>query len=193
MLGENTRVFKASLFVAPDRTADGINGRVSDNQVSFGSSDGVASFFLKRFLGCRLKTSPEVATREFFEATQDWINGLPDPTKRGRYEVALIAQMHEEGSSVTPKTFADKNLDTEDRAPYRRHLAEEEVPASRFAKDTRLIASRIRQMSIRFQQSTVRVSGKAEDVDEYVRINTPDAEAAPVEILDKVKEVRGGR
>jgi hypothetical protein len=153
----------------------------------------VASFFLKRFLGCRLKTAPEVATREFFEASQEWVNELPDPTKRGRYEVSLIAHMHEQGNTVTPNTFADRNLDVGDRASYRAHLAEKEAPSTRFVKDTRLIQSRIKQMSIRFQRSTVRVSGKPEDVDEYVRINTPDTEAAPVEILDRVKDVRGGR
>lgn len=193
MLGENTRVFKASLFTTSDGTADGIDGRVSDNQVSRGASGGVASFFLKRFLGCRLKTAPEVATREFFEASQEWINELPDPAKRGRYEVSLIAHMHEQAATVIPNTFADRNLDAGDRASYRAHLTERDAPSTRFAKDTRLIQSRIKQMSIRFQRSTVRVSGNPEDVDEYVRINAPDADAAPVEILDNVKDVRGGR
>ncbi|MGH2797297.1 MAG: nucleoid-associated protein [Thermoleophilaceae bacterium] len=193
MLGQNTRVFKASLFTTSDGTADAIEGRVSDSQVGFDASSGVASFFLKRFLGCRLKEAPDVATRAFFEASQEWINTLPDPVKRGRYEVALIAQMHDQSTTVIPATFADQNLDADDRAAYREYLAEKGAPTARLVKNTRLIESRIKQMSILFEHSSVRVSGRPEHVDEYVRINAPGGDAAPVEILDQVKGVRGGR
>jgi hypothetical protein len=193
MLGQNTRVFKASLFTSADGTAGGITGRVSDNQAGIVPGGSVASFFLRDFLGCRLKEAPDVATRAFFEASQEWINTLPDPVKRGRYEVALIAQMHDQAPTVTPSTFADHHLDARDRASYRAHLADQKAPTSRFEKNTALIEPRIKQMSIRFQQSSVRVSGNAGDVNEYVRINQPGTNAAPVEILDEVKEVRGGR
>jgi len=193
MLGQNTRVFKASLFTTSDGTVNGIAGRVSDNQASFEAGGGVASFFLSRFLGCRLKSAPDVATRAFFEATQEWINELSDPVKRGRYEVALLAEMHAQTRTITPQTFADGNLDVVDRAAYRAHLGGTDVPFTQFGKDTRLIDTRIKQMSIRFTKSSVRVSGKPGDVDQYVRINKPGSDAAPVEILDQVKDVRGGR
>jgi hypothetical protein len=193
MLGQNTRVFKASLFTCPNGTADGVLGRVSDNQAGQLADGGVASFFLERFLGCRLKQAPEVSTRAFFDATQEWINTLPDPVKRGRYEVGLIAQMQNTDLIITPNSFADQHLDTEDRASYRAHLREREAPTAQFKKDTALIAPRIRQMSIRFKKSTVRVSGNPNDVDEYVRINERGGDAAPVEILDEVEEIRGGR
>lgn len=192
MLGQNTRVFKASLF-STNGGADGIDGRVSDNQASFEAGGGVASFFLRRFLGCRLKSAPDVATREFFETAQAWINTVSDPAKRGRYEIALIAEMHSSATTITPQSFGDQHLDTSDRAPFRSHLEEHEAPIARFGKNTRLIDSRIKQMSIGFQRSTIRVSGKPGDIDAYVRINQPGADTAPVEILDQVKEVRGGR
>lgn len=192
MLGQNTRVFKASLFTTVG-DADGIAGRVSDNQVGFGVGDGIASFFLHRFLGCRLRIASDVATRAFFETTQTWINTLPDPVKRGRYEVALITEMHANATTVTPNSFADLHLDTPDRTPFRAFLAEQNAPSTRFGKDTRLIESRIKQMSIRFASSSVRVSGNPNDIEEYVRINEPGTNAAPVEILDQIKEIRGGR
>jgi hypothetical protein len=193
MLGQNTRVFKASLFKCSDGTPGGVNGRVSDNQAGQLADGGVAGFFLADFLGCRLKEAPEVATRAFFDATQVWINTLPDPVTRGRYEVGLIAEMNTTANTVTPKTFADQHLDVADRASYRAHLVQQGAPAARFSKDTTLISSRIKQMSIRFATSSVRVSGNPEDVDKYVRINPPSTAAAPVEILDAVEEIRGGR
>lgn len=194
MLGHNTRVFKASLFVAGADGVDALDGRVSDDQSSItDAGGGVAGFFLQRFLGCRLKEAPEVATRKFFETTQEWIAGLDDPVKQGRYEVALIAQMNHQSRYVTPRSFAESNFDQADRRAYREHLQAADAPGTRFAKDTRLIDSKIKQMSIRFETSSVRVSGAPDDVAEYVRINPPSADAAPVEILDQVKDIRGGR
>ncbi|MCW2999176.1 MAG: hypothetical protein JWN65_2725 [Solirubrobacterales bacterium] len=194
MLGQNTRVFKASLFTVSDGTAAGLEGLVSDDQSTVTDlSGGIASFFLQKFLGCRLKEAPAIATRKFFESTQDWINTVTDPIKRGRYEVALIASMNSQSRFVVPKTFADQNLDQSDRPPYRKYLADTAAPVSRFPKDVGLIAPKIRQMSISFEKSSVRVSGKPDDINDYVKINRPDGGAAPVEIHDHVKDVRGGR
>jgi hypothetical protein len=193
MLGRNTRVFKASLFVTSDGATTGLDGLVSDDQASISDGGGVAGFFLSRFLGCRLKEAPEVATRKFFEATQDWINSLGDPVKQGRYEVALIAQMNHTATTVVPRSFASSNLDTQDRNPYLQHLAAEGAPTARFAKNNRLIEPKIQQMSIRFQNSNIRVSGSPDAVQQYVQINPPSTDGASVEITDDVEEIRGGR
>jgi 37-kD nucleoid-associated bacterial protein len=193
MLGRGTRIFKASLFVTGEETPGSLEGRVSDDQSAIADqSGGVANFFLRKFLGCKLKEAPDVATRMFFETSQQWINAIEDPVKRGRYEGALIAQMNHQSNSVVPSTFADGNLDSEDRRLFREHLAEHKAPTTRFIKDTRLIAPKIRQMSIRFEKSNVKVSATPQAFDEYVRINTPSGDRAPVEIFDEVRDVRGG-
>lgn len=186
MLGKNTRVFKASLFKPVGK--DDLDGLVSDTQRNDPTAD-VANFFLRRFLGCRLKVAPDVATRQFFTATQEFINTIPDPEKKARYEIALIAAMNTPGQTMTPGSLANQ-LDTEDRQPFRNVLAQQGAPTGRFDKDNRLIAGQLRQLVFGFERSRLRLSGPPEDVEEFVRIN-PEG-GAPVEIHDQIDDVRGG-
>lgn len=186
MLGKNTRVFKASLFAM---TQNEIDGLVSDSQSSDAKSE-VANFFLHRFLGCKLKTAPDVATKTFFTASQEFINTLDDPEKQARYEIALIAAMNAPGRTMTAGSLINQ-LDVRDRAALRRFLGQSEAPTGRFEKDTRLVAAQLRQMVFGFRESKLRLSGPPEDVERFVQFNE-GADAAPVEIHDQVKDVRGG-
>lgn len=195
MLGKNTRLFKSSLFVSAGGD-DGValDGLVSDDQRGYDPASEVANFFLGRFLGCRLKTAADVATKHFFEATQDWINdAVAEPEKKARYEIALLQQMNATATTIVPNSFAKDNLDVSDRQNYRRYLQEREAPSTRFDKDLKLVERRVRQMSMAFEQSDLRLSGSSEAIDRYVKVKPDDAEGAPVEIHDRVKRVRGGR
>lgn len=186
MLGKNTRVFKASLFAQDEGALEGL---VSDAQRSDTKIE-VANFFLHRFLGCRLRTAPDVATKAFFAASQEFINTLDDPEKQARYEIALIAAMNTPGTTMTAGSIVNQ-LETHDRQPFRNFLRDHEAPTGRFDKDTRLIAAQLRQMVFGFRESRLRLSGPPEDVQRFVRFNEGE-QAAPVEIHDQVKDVRGG-
>lgn len=190
MLGENTKVFKASLFVVPDSAIDGL---VSDDQRGYDPHTEVAQFFLRRFLGCRLKTANDVATKAFFETTQEWINTkVDDDAKKARYEVALLAHVNAPSATITPKTFADDNLDVDDRKSYKNHLAERDAPTTTFDKDARLIERRIAQMTLA-THSGIRISGTREAIDERVTVNAQGLENPIIEVRDRLKDVRGGR
>jgi 37-kD nucleoid-associated bacterial protein len=192
MLGKNTKLFKASLFVAPDANADAIDGLVSDDQRGYDPQSEVAQFFLSRFLGCRLKTQADVATKAFFEAGQAWINTVPDEAKKTRYELALLAQMNAPTRTITPNAFAEQNLEVEDRTPFRNFLAEQNAPTSVIDKDTRLVDSRIKQMTMAMAESKIRVVGTPEAIDAYVSVNPDGPESPKLEIADRVRDVRGG-
>ena len=58
MLTGKTRVFKAALFTQHGTDLGGIEGIASDNQTARGTRFGIADFFLRRFLGCRLQEDP---------------------------------------------------------------------------------------------------------------------------------------
>ena len=60
MLSERNRVFKTGLFVAEGENIDEIDVHISDNQSSQGSSPKIATFFLEKFLGCKLKENPNI-------------------------------------------------------------------------------------------------------------------------------------
>ena len=193
MLGKNTKVFKASLFAVPDGVADAIDGIVSDDQRGYDPHSEVAQFFLRRFLGCRLKTAADVATKAFFETTQEFINAkVDDDATKARYEVALLAQMNAPSATITPKSFADDHLDVEHRTPYRDFLGERDAPSAVFDKDVRLVRSRITQMTLA-THSGIRISGTTDVIDERVTVNPAGAAEPVIEVRDRIKDVRGGR
>lgn len=193
MLGKNTKVFKASLFVVSDGRADALDGLVSDNQRGYDPHSEVAQFFLRRFLGCKLKTANDVATKAFFEISQEFTNAkVEDDATKARYEVALLAQMNAPTATITPKSFADDHLDVEDRKPYRDFLAERDAPTAAFDKDPRLVKNRIAQMTLA-TQSGIRISGTTDAIEQRVTVNPEDADEPVIEVRDRLKDVRGGR
>lgn len=191
MLGKHTRLFKASIFALD---GDGsIEGVVSDDQRGYHPTTEIATFFLSEFLGCRLRSAPDVSTKAFFEAAQGWIDGeVDDPEKKARYEIGLLQEMNRQAPNLVPNRFAEENLDVEDRQPFREALQAAEAPTTLFDKDLKLVASRIKRLSFRFAESELKLTGTAEDVDRFVTVNPPSSEAAPVEIHDRPDSIRGG-
>lgn len=193
MLGKHTRLFKASAFRLPGAGLDTLEGIVSDDQRGYNPTTEVATFFLARFLGARLRTAPDVATKSFFEATQGWIESeVTEPEKKARYEIALLGEMNRQAHTLSPNAFATENFDAEDRQRYRSFLEAAEVPTSSIEKDLKLIAPRVKRLSMRFVESKLKLSGPPEDVEKFVTVNSTDSDSAPVEIHDHIDEVSGG-
>jgi len=193
MLGKHTRLFKASVFHLPGTELSSLDGLVSDDQRGYDPTTEVATFFLARFLGARLRTAPDVATKSFFEATQGWIESkVAEPEKKARYEIALLGEMNRQSHTLSPNSFAKENLDTADQQGFRDYLAEAEAPTSTIEKDLKLVASRVARLSMRFAQSKLKLSGPPEDIDRFVTVNSADSDGAPVEIHDQIDEISGG-
>lgn len=193
MLGKHTRLFKASAFHMPDGSLDTLAGIVSDDQRGYNPTTEVATFFLARFLGARLRTAPDVATKTFFEASQEWIEAeVTEPEKKARYEIALLGEMNRQAHSLTPNSFATENLDVDDRQSYRTFLTTAEAPTVSFEKDLKLVAPRVKRLSLRFMESKLKLSGPPEDVEKFVTVNPTESDAAPVEIHDRIDGISGG-
>jgi hypothetical protein len=190
MLGKNTKLFKASLFTA---AGEGVNGLVSDDQRGYDPHSEIAQFFLRRFLGCRLKRANDVTTKAFFEASQDWINTeVVDEPKKARYEIALLAQMNAPSRTIAIKDFADSSLDTADRTPYKEYVGTRGVPATTIEKDNKLIEVKIRQLTYATSQG-LRLSGPHEKMQELVDVRPDGPDGPVIEVRDGLKDVRGGR
>jgi hypothetical protein len=191
MLGKNTRVFKAALFT----TVDGgdIGGLVSDDQRGYDSRAEIAHFFLGRFLGCRLATSNDLATKAFFEGSQDWINNqVRDEQRKARYQLALLAHINSPSTTLKVKDFADQHLVVNDRQPYKEFMAGRDVPTGAFTKEPRLIASKVKQLTYATQNG-IRITAMPEPMQRYVKVRSGAGDGAKIEIHDELKDVRGGR
>jgi hypothetical protein len=193
MLGKHTRLFKASAFRMPGADLSSLDGFASDDQRGYDPTTEVATFFLARFLGAKLRTAPDVATKSFFEATQSWIETqVAEPEKKARYEIALLGEMNRQAHTISPNTFANENLDVADRQGYRDHLKAVEAPTGSIEKDLKLVSARVKRLSMRFAESKLKLSGPPGDIDKFVTINSADSDAAPVEIHDHIDEITGG-
>jgi hypothetical protein len=186
-LTDKTRVFKTSLFSAA--TDGGLQGRVSDDQRGHDTA-GVAGFFLSDFLGCRLRDSPEKSTLAFVRAVTEFINSDVDsPERRGQYQVALLASMQDQTTSLRPRTFASSHVETQDRPALLRRIREQDLdPDSAFPKDTTLV--RVAGFKMTFSSGMVLV-GSADDLRERVAMPKAASPGATVRVKDAIRSLEG--
>ena len=191
MLTDKTRVFKVGLFVQEGNTLESIDGFVSDNQSAQWHKSDVADFFLRGFLGCKLREEPRVTTRNYLDATEEWINDIvTDPVMKTRYEVATLAELQRNVGSINPRIFADQNLDLPDRQSYISHLQERQVPVTEFPKDNAMVEPRLRRISMELECGVV-ILGKTDVFQDKVHITEIDSGQSRIEIVDRVKGMKG--
>jgi hypothetical protein len=191
MLTNDTRVFKVALFDSTDvHDVDDLNGLVSDKQRFSSPEKRMADFFLKTFLGCRLRDDPAQVTSRFYVAAECFINEMvADPEKRARYHRALLAELTSQADTVHPKTFAEQHLDPADRQSFMAHVRSDGVTPAHFPRDTTLIESRLREEEF-ILDSGIRVRGRPDALDEHADISQ-DGEMLEMIIRDRLKSVKG--
>lgn len=193
MLTERTRVFKVGAFVPRGKTLETIEGLVSDKQRGYRPKTEVAAFFLNKFLGCTLAEEADVATKRFFQATEQFINEqVADPIQKARYHMALLAELQSERGSVRPRHFAEINFKVTDRQPFVDFIQSHGVSTSPIEKDVSLIQTQLQRMQIDFR-SGIAVFGTPESFEQHVKMKTLDGGAMRMEIEDQVKTVHGRR
>lgn len=153
VMTQNTKVFKTGIFRQTDDDEPEIEGWVADDQTGYGGSGKVvADFFVDRFLGCRLVDQPEILTKNFFDASERWINrAIGDPEERTAYLRALITEMVSNKAQIVPSGFSVEHLNGEHREHFMGALAERDAPTHAFQKDTSLIGNRLRDVEMRFK------------------------------------------
>lgn len=193
MLTEQTRVFKVGLFLQEGDSLASIDAAVSDKQRGYQPSTEIADFFLKKFLGCRLREEPEVVTKRFFQVAQDFVNTqISDPASRGRYEIALLASLSSEAPSLDPTAFACDYLLGRHRRAFVDSLADAGAPTRIFTKDIALIEHQLQRIQMNFESGVV-VVAPPETFDNEVKMESLDDGKTRLQIEDRMKDIRGKR
>ncbi len=193
MLTEKTRVFKVGLFLQEGDTLNTVWGQVSDKQRGERPVTEVAGYFLRTFLGCRLREEPEVTTKRFFQATQAFINDkVSDAATKARYHVALLATLNNQEDAVRPRDFAEEHLDIDERQLYMEWLFEEGVPTNEFPKDIGTIAGQLKRIQLDFEGGvTILATPEALGDRNHVSIDPLGDDLTRVVIEDRLKGMRG--
>jgi hypothetical protein len=185
MLTDSTKVFKAGVF-AIEGTA--LAGVASDHQRS---NHDVARFFLEKFLGCTYVEKPPVATKRFFEATEEFINRrIKDPRTQVKYQIALSAEMNNSRSQLRPRSFATDNLNAPDVEPYMKFLEENGALQSTY-KDTKLVEGRMAGLQLSFTSGTTVFAPPAALESRKVIVEATESGDARVTVTDKLRSTKG--
>jgi len=192
MLSKNTKVFKVGLFVQTGDTLETIEGSISDKQRGRFPVTEVADFFLKKFLGCRLYEAPEVTTKRFLRATEDFINKeVIDPQSKARYEIALLATLNSVEAEINPTTFAQQHLRVPDQQRYIESLDVADVPSRRpFQKDLTLIASTLSRVRLDFAGGAL-LMAPPEQFDDMVHVERLGDGRTRATIEDTLTDIHG--
>ncbi|GIF09512.1 nucleoid-associated protein [Actinoplanes siamensis] len=187
-LTSRSRVFKVGLFARSGMAEGMLNGWVADKQ---GASGRVAAFFLEDYLGCRHLEEPQEITKRFFETSFEWINTrVVNPSSRGRYAIAIMAEMQNQNPQLSTDRFAEVNMDADgDADDYSNYLESRNVPKM-FNKDKGLIASRIDRMQFKFTSGAVVYFPLSALEDGSVDVEELDDMRTQITLVGEAKEAR---
>jgi hypothetical protein len=189
VLTRGTRVFKVALFMQGDVTPAGqVKGRAADPQS--GSDGDVARFFLQIFLGCELAESDEVTTRRALRASEEFFNRtITDVQKRARYQVAMLAELESNRTTINLKAFANTNLAPEDRAPFTAAMQAAEVPVQPFGKDVDLVKKHLQKVKFVFEDGTSVLTSTASMDDGKVTVEPAADAKTRLEVVERLRRL----
>jgi hypothetical protein len=147
VLTDGTRLFKSVLFLKSGTGPDDFEGIACDDQRSFGSTDELAQFWM-RFLGCRLKEEPRVATKKFFEIAVRYVNdAVTDPVEKNTIYEHVVSELKSQKKQFSPKRFIEDYLPAEHQQSFTDFLGEHHVALRQFTLDISAIERRLRRRS----------------------------------------------
>lgn len=187
VLNKNTRVFKSGLFYMDGAE---IAGLVRDEQRGYLQDREVAYFFLKTFLGCKLKEEPDVTTKVFYDTVERFIREeVRDPEAKSRYTIAVQAELNSTALNVDTRHFARQHLEVEHQDMFEQRIREAGVPP-KFVKDVERIKTRLRSIRMDFDEEIALLASRRA-LDEVVKTEQRQNGKMHVEFDATLRDIRG--
>jgi 37-kD nucleoid-associated bacterial protein len=189
-LTDKTRIFKTAVVRVTDADdALTLYGSASDDQRGR-DQIGIADFFLATFLGCKLRTNPAKATKDFVSATQRFINDdVSSAERQARYLISMQARLDDQVLDITPRTFATTQLLAQDRPAFLQRVVEQGLdPNAAFQKDTSLVKTA--KFQVLFEHGMVLLAAREDMAADRLEI-ADAANGASVTINDSIKRLDG--
>lgn len=146
---------------------------VSDSQISQTDGKAAAQYFYSSFLGCGYPESSARTTREFYEATCEFLTDMDiSEEKRNDLHNALISYLKYENSDVVSATeFSDRYFDIDTRDQFSEHIEEKGLPLTAFTKDIEQISTRLKQRKLSFSKN-VKITAPSDVFKELIDIES---------------------
>lgn len=186
MLTKKTKLFKIVLFYL-DSNNEAV-GYLCDQQQGYFQTREVADFFLKDFLGCKLREEPSITTKKFFDTTEQFLNeaNLPAETKT-QIHTHLISELTNNNQTINVLDFARRSLAADKVQSFMTKLTENKVTQT-FTKDNLLIHDRIKKVQYEFE-SGIKILGEQKVVKEKLTLHNTDDGKTRIEFIDELTRV----
>ncbi|MBJ9577488.1 nucleoid-associated protein [Acinetobacter baumannii] len=162
LLTPNSKLFKTVGFYensSYDPASVDLNDKwtplIFDSQISKADGKASAEYFYRKFAGCGYLESDAKTTKQFYDATRNFILKLDKPSEE-KYELlnALTTYLKvDKSSAVDPIDFAETYFDIDTCDDFRNHLIENKIPTSSFIKDIEFIQSQLKLHKVTFNNS----------------------------------------
>lgn len=125
---------------------------ISDNQINQQDGKAAARYFYETFAGCGYPQSSARVTKQFYDATKEFIVSLPQTVeKKSDLLNALSTYLKvDQSATVNPIEFAKSYFDLSTQDSFKVFLGEKAVPTNAFAKDTAHIANELKSRRVIF-------------------------------------------
>lgn len=146
---------------------------ISDSQISQTDGKAAAQYFYSSFLGCGYPESSAKTTREFYEATCEFLTGMDiSEEKRNDLHNALISYLKYENTDVVSATeFSDRYFDVDTRDQFAEHIEDKGLPLTAFTKDIEQISTRLKQRKLSFSKN-VKITAPSDVFKELIDIES---------------------
>jgi hypothetical protein len=156
---------------------------VSDNQIAKGDGKAAAKYFYSDFLGCCYPESSARTTREFYNATCAFLDGLDisDEERSGLYNSLVTYLKHDKSEVINPIEFAESYLADDQIDIFSDYLESCGLPTA-FTKDIEQITSKLEYRKLSFSKK-VNITAPAEAFKNLIEITSieQDENGFPVE------------
>ncbi|WP_422491185.1 nucleoid-associated protein [Endozoicomonas sp. ALE010] len=161
LLTPATKLYKTGAFFQKNSNSesDDLNSKwevlVSDSQISQTEGKAAAHYFYSSFLGCGYPETSARTTKQFYEATCDFLNDMDvSEEKRNDLHNALVSYLkHENSDVVNPSEFSSRYFDVETRDSYSEFLEDKEIPTTAFTKDVEHISGKLKTRKLSFSKN----------------------------------------
>ncbi|KOE96513.1 nucleoid-associated protein [Vibrio parahaemolyticus] len=192
LLTPATKLYKTAGFFAKeadisDKTNNNLNDvwhvSISDSQISQTDGKAAAHYFYSSFLGCGYPESSARTTREFYEATCEFLTSMDiSDEKRNDLHNALVSYLKYENTDVvSANEFSERYFDVDTRDQFAEHIEDKGLPLTAFTKDIEQISTKLKQRKLSFSKN-VKITAPSDVFKELIEIEsiTENSNGEPV-------------
>jgi hypothetical protein len=145
VFGDAVRIYKIAVLSKAASSTGQLAGTLADEQ----NGAGQAAYYLRTFLGMKLREEPPVLTEQYMERMGAVVNKSTMPVdKKVDAQMALLAGLKSNAPDIDAQRFIREFIPVEYHSQIRDLAQQAEVPLVRFAKDVSRVSSRLVRVRI---------------------------------------------